>query len=46
MPVEQVVPGYVESVEGRRTGQVIDAGWACDWAVHADSTGVPAAAGA
>ena len=46
VPAEQVVPGYVESVEGHRTGQVIDAGWQYDWAAYAEAVSVPVAAGA
>jgi NAD(P)-dependent dehydrogenase (short-subunit alcohol dehydrogenase family) len=46
VPVEQLLPGSVESVEGGRTGQVIDADWAYDWAAYASSTGVPMTAGA
>jgi NAD(P)-dependent dehydrogenase (short-subunit alcohol dehydrogenase family) len=46
VPVEQVVPGFAESVEGGRTGQVIDAGWSYDWAAYAESIGVPVPAGA
>ncbi len=46
VPIDQVVPGYIESVEGGRTGQVIDAGWSYDWAAYADSVGLPVTAGA
>jgi NAD(P)-dependent dehydrogenase (short-subunit alcohol dehydrogenase family) len=41
VPAEQVALGYVESVEGDRTGTVIDAGWKYDW--DSDSLSVVAA---
>lgn len=42
VPVEQVALGYVESVEGARTGTVIDAGWQYDSAAHSLSLAGPA----
>ena len=45
VPAEQVALGYVASIEGDRTGQVIDAGWAHDWVASAVAVGVPVAAG-
>jgi NAD(P)-dependent dehydrogenase (short-subunit alcohol dehydrogenase family) len=44
VPAEQVALGYVESVEGTRTGTVIDAGWTYDWAVDSLSVGAAEAA--
>lgn len=37
VPPEQVALGYLESVEGTRTGTVIDAGWRYDWATDSVS---------
>jgi NAD(P)-dependent dehydrogenase (short-subunit alcohol dehydrogenase family) len=39
VPVEQVAPAYIESVEGDRNGAVIDAGWRYDWAANYVSIG-------
>ena len=41
VPVERVGRGYVESVEGSRTGTVIDAGWRYDWTAHSVAVGSP-----
>ena len=39
VPVEQVAPAYIDSVEGDRNGAVIDAGWRYDWAANEVSVG-------
>lgn len=41
VPASQVVGGYAESVEGSRTGSVIDVGWTFDWTAHSISVGAP-----
>ena len=41
VPASQVIGGYIESVEGTRTGSVIDAGWRFDWTADAISVAAP-----
>ena len=46
VPAGQVALGYVESVEGTRTGTIIDAGWRYDPALSSVSVAAPMVAGA